>query len=56
LEKRDREVRPKLTVLNAAALSACCQRGHLRPSADMAPYLVIAWTLEWHLEAGVAFE
>jgi len=22
----------------------------------MAPYLVIAWTLEWHLEAGKAFE
>jgi AraC-like DNA-binding protein len=53
LEKRDdggrTEQRPKVTLLNSAELAQRCQRVHLQPSADLLPYVSIAWTLRWNL-------
>jgi AraC-like DNA-binding protein len=54
LEKRDDGAeagqRPKVTLLNSAELAERCRRGHLEPSADLLPYVSIAWTLRWNLE------
>ena len=53
MEKRDdverSEPRPKVTLLNAAELAEHCQRSHLDPSADLAPYVSVAWILRWSL-------
>jgi AraC-like DNA-binding protein len=59
LEKRDDDGpggrRPKVTLLNAAELAERCQRSHLQPSADFAPYVSVAWTLRWNLEGLTPF-
>jgi AraC-like DNA-binding protein len=47
--------RPRLTLLNAAALARCCRRAHLQLSADLAPFAVVCWTLQWSLARGEAF-
>ena len=41
--------RPKRTLLNAAALAERCRRYHVQPSGDLAPFISIAWILEWDL-------
>ncbi|MDX2153691.1 MAG: helix-turn-helix domain-containing protein [Bryobacteraceae bacterium] len=41
--------RPQVTLLNAGSLDRVCVRGHLMPSADLAPFVAVAWTMEWRL-------
>ncbi len=47
--------RPRLTLLNSAALSEHCRRSHFLPSPDLAPFVSVAWTLQWNLAAHEAF-
>ena len=44
-----------MTLLNAAELAECCQRSHLEPSADLAPYVSVAWILRWNLDGRTPF-
>ena len=44
-----------MTLLNSAELAERCQRSHVQPSADLAPYVSVAWTLRWNLEGRTPF-
>ncbi len=47
--------RPQLTLLNDGALDAVCVRSHILPSADLAAFVAVGWSLQWKLADGQAF-
>jgi methylphosphotriester-DNA--protein-cysteine methyltransferase len=53
---KSRQLRPKLTVLNAAEMSTRCQREHFPPPPDLEPFLATSWALHWRLAAEESFE
>ena len=60
MEKRDAKTvettrREQITVLDPRALAQWCDRGHLPPSPDLAPFIEIAWTMRWDLRGREPF-
>lgn len=61
LEKHDAEVtgttrREQITVLDPRALARWCERSHLTPSPDLAPFIEVVWTMRWDLRDREPFE
>src|SRR5690606_21517786 len=42
--------RARLALLNPEGLAQKGRRTHLLPSADLTPFIAVAWMLEWNLE------
>jgi AraC-like DNA-binding protein len=53
---KSRQPRPKLTILNAAEMSARCHRTHFHPPPDLSPFLATSWSLHWRLAASESYE
>lgn len=49
------EERPQITLLRPESLRQFCVQDHRKPSADLAPFVAVAWTMAWNLADGESF-